>query len=126
MKKVKYLFWLLIIYTSPVLAKIDPPVNSNNNPLPTKTLPEIIYSISNSLTLLVGVIAILFIIIGGFQYITSAGNPDNIGKAKNTILYGIIGIIVVLCAWLIVKFVINSLIQTPASNNLQIVFLGYN
>ncbi|OIP22673.1 hypothetical protein COX95_01625 [bacterium CG_4_10_14_0_2_um_filter_33_32] len=126
MKKVKYLFWLLIIYTSPVLAKIDPPVNPNNNPLPTKTLPEIIYSISNSLTLLVGVIAILFIIIGGFQYITSAGNPDNIGKAKNTILYGIIGIIVVLCAWLIVKFVINSLIQTPASNNLQIVFLGYN
>jgi len=126
MKKVKYLFWLLIIYTSPILAKIDPPVNSNNNPLPTKTLPEIIYSISNSLTLLVGVIAILFIIIGGFQYITSAGNPDNIGKAKNTILYGIIGIIVVLCAWLIVKFVINSLIQTPASNNLQIVFLGYN
>ncbi len=53
--------------------------------------------------------AVLFIIIGGFQYITSAGNPENVSKAKNTILYAIIGIIVTLLSYAIVKFIIDAL-----------------
>ena len=73
------------------------------------TLLQLITRISNILLLLVGLVAVLFIIIGGFQYITSAGNPENVSKAKNTILYAIIGIIVTLLSYAIVKFIIDAL-----------------
>ena len=76
---------------------------------PGGTLPGLITTISNTVLLLVGVVAVLFLIIGGFQYISSAGNPENVGKAKQTILYAIIGIVVTLLAYVIVKFVIGQL-----------------
>lgn len=75
---------------------------------PAANLMGVITIISNSLLLMVGVVAVLFLILGGFQYITSAGNPESIGKAKNTILYAVIGIIVTLLAWAGVVFILNA------------------
>lgn len=75
---------------------------------PDGNLLELITLISNTILLLVGVVAVLFLIIGGFQYITSAGNPESISKAKTTILYAIIGIIITLIAWAVVTFIIGS------------------
>ncbi|MCR4752919.1 MAG: pilin [Candidatus Saccharibacteria bacterium] len=57
---------------------------------------------------LVGVIAVIVIIIGGVYYITSNGDAEKIKKGKNTIMYGIIGLIVTLLAFAIVSFVLNS------------------
>jgi hypothetical protein len=48
------------------------------------------------------------LIIGGFRYITSGGNSEGIGKAKNTIIYAIIGLIIVALAQIIVQFVLNK------------------
>jgi len=72
-------------------------------------LISVINNISNTLLLLVGVVAMLFLIIGGFQYITSAGNAENIQKAKTTIMYAVIGIIVTLLSWAVVNFIIKAL-----------------
>lgn len=58
---------------------------------------------------LVGTVALLFLIIGGFYYITSAGNPDNVGKAKQTILYSIIGLILAIVSYAIINFIINQI-----------------
>ena len=58
---------------------------------------------------MVGVIAVIMVIIGGINYTTSQGDPEKIKKAKNTILYGIIGLIISLLAFAIVSFVLNSL-----------------
>src|SRR5690606_2493076 len=41
-----------------------------------------------------GAIAMIMIVIGGFKYITSLGNAQNIAKAKDTILYAVIGLVV--------------------------------
>ena len=54
------------------------------------------------------VVLIIVIIIGGLRYVTSVGDPEQIQKAKGTILYGIIGFIVVLLAYTIVNFVLVS------------------
>lgn len=54
------------------------------------------------------VILIIVIIIGGLRYTISAGDPEQIQKAKNTILYGVIGFVVVLLAFTIVNFVLVS------------------
>ncbi|MBX4197632.1 hypothetical protein KW801_03715 [Candidatus Saccharibacteria bacterium] len=48
------------------------------------------------------------IIVGGFRYITSGGNPESTKSARNTILYAIIGLVVVALAQLIARFVLNA------------------
>lgn len=113
MKKIKNLLWLIFLEASPALA-IPPPENPGGVPEnllgdPTAGTTGVITQISSALLMLIGVVAVLFLIIGGFQYITSAGNPDNIAKAKNTILYGVIGIVFVLLAYAIVQFVITNI-----------------
>ena len=72
-------------------------------------LTTVITNISNSLLLLVGIVSVLFFILGGFQYITSAGNLENITKAKTTIINTIIGIIVTLLSYAVVRFIISQL-----------------
>jgi cytochrome bd-type quinol oxidase subunit 2 len=64
--------------------------------------------IINIFSLVVGVVAVIMIIIGGLKYITSSGDSNNITSAKNTILYAIIGLIVVALAQFIVKFVLSK------------------
>jgi hypothetical protein len=58
--------------------------------------------------ILASVILIIVIIIGGLRYTISAGDPEQIQKAKNTILYGVVGFVVVMLAYTIVNFVLVS------------------
>lgn len=67
--------------------------------------------IINAVLALVGTVALLFLIIGGYQYITSSGNSEAIEKAKKTILYSIIGLIVAILSFIIINAVISSLIK---------------
>ena len=55
-----------------------------------------------------GVIAVVVIIIGGVLYMTSSGDSGKVKKAKDTILYGVIGLIICVLAAAIVNFVINN------------------
>ncbi len=63
----------------------------------------------NLMSLAVGVVSVVMIIIGGFKYITSQGESSNTASAKNTILYALIGLVIVAMAQIIVKFVLNRL-----------------
>lgn len=58
---------------------------------------------------LVGVAAVIMIIIGGFKYITSTGDPNSVNSAKNTILYAVIGLVIALSAQAIAIFVLRKL-----------------
>ena len=51
------------------------------------------------------------IIFGGFKYITSAGNQENIKSAKQTLIYAILGLVIVALAQVIVRFVLNETIN---------------
>lgn len=64
-------------------------------------------TISNTLILLVGAIAVIMLVIGGFRYVVSSGNPSAVEGAKNTILYAIIGIVVAILAFAAVNFVVE-------------------
>jgi len=59
-------------------------------------------------SLIVGIIAVVMIIIGGVKYITSNGDAGNVTGAKNTILYAIIGLIIVALAQTVVFFVLDK------------------
>ena len=54
-----------------------------------------------------GIIAVVVILLGGFKWMTAAGNEDKVADAKKLIIAGIIGLIIVLCAYAIVNFVVN-------------------
>ena len=56
-----------------------------------------------------GVVAVIMIIYGGIQYITSTGNPAGTAKAKTTILYSVIGLLVVITAAAIVNVVVGAM-----------------
>lgn len=64
--------------------------------------------IINIFSIVVGAVSVIMIIIGGFRYIISGGDSNGVSGAKNTIMYAIIGLVVVLFAQVIVRFVIAN------------------
>ena len=70
-----------------------------------------IQNILNIVIGLLGIVAVVVIIIGGVTYMTSSGDAGKVKKAKDTILYGVIGLVVVALAYAIVNFVITGIIN---------------
>ena len=56
-----------------------------------------------------GAIAFLMIVIGALQYVLSEGKPEATAKAKDTILYALVGLVVCILAFAIVGFVFNRI-----------------
>ena len=79
-----------------------------------QTVNEIIATVINIFSFIVGVIAVIMIIIGGIKYITSGGDSNNISSAKTTIIYAIIGLVVVALAQIIVRFVLQRVSTATA------------
>jgi hypothetical protein len=76
------------------------------------TLTGFILRVINIALALAGLIAVLFLIIGGFRYITAGGNEDSAGSAKKIILNAVIGIIVIILSFVVVRVVSNTLTTT--------------
>ena len=74
-----------------------------------KSLNTLVQTIITTIIFAVGMIAVVMIILGGISYATSQGDPSKVKKAKDTILYGIIGLVVALLAYAIVNFVLSSM-----------------
>lgn len=70
-----------------------------------------IQNIINLLSVVVGIAAVIMLIVGGFRYVTSSGNQETVKAAKNTIVYALIGLVIVALAQLIVNFVLNKTTQ---------------
>lgn len=59
---------------------------------------------------IIGAISVLFMVIGGMRYISSQGDPQEISKAKGTLIYAIIGLLVSIAAVAIVTFVLGEVV----------------
>src|SRR6266404_5356263 len=70
------------------------------------TINDTIAKVINLLSAFAGAVAVIMIVVGGFRYVTSAGNPDGAKNARNTITYAIIGLVIVALAQMIVHFVL--------------------
>jgi len=80
---------------------------------PGQKIDTTIQNVINLLSVAVGIAAVVMLIIGGFRYVTSAGNAETTKAAKNTILYALTGLVIVALAQLIVNFVLNKTTQPP-------------
>lgn len=77
------------------------PLSTGNNGL----LDQII----TVLFLIAGVIAVIMIIVGGFQFVTSSGDSSKAAKGRTTLIYAVVGLVVVMMSATIVRFMVNKL-----------------
>ncbi len=70
---------------------------------------ELLIIVTNWILGIVGAVAVLFIIYGGFRYITAQGNSQQMDTAKNIIIKSIIGLVIIIVAYVIVNVVVGAL-----------------
>lgn len=69
---------------------------------------QLIVGIIELLLMLAGAIAVLFVIIGGFWYMTSAGNAEQAEKGKTAVINAIIGIVVIILSYVIINVIVRT------------------
>ena len=115
----------VLMLTLPVSA-VTCPAGTNRQGNSASTLAEcniendnsLIPTILNIIQVTIGVlalVAVIVIIFAGVQYTTSAGDTGKVKKAKDSILYGIIGLVIAILAFAIVNFVLSSLTKKPTT-----------
>jgi hypothetical protein len=83
---------------------------SLSNPLgSTNTVPKLIGNIINGALGVVGSLALLMFIYGGFTWMLAAGNEQAVEKGKNILMWAAIGLVVIFASYSLVSFVINNL-----------------
>ena len=75
----------------------------------SNTFATDLQNIINWIVGVAGLVAVVVVIIGGITYMTSNGDPGKVKKGKDTILYGVIGLLICALAFAIVNFVISGL-----------------
>lgn len=68
---------------------------------------SIVNQIITIVLFVVGVAAIIYLLISGFQYVTAGGDDEKAGNARKGIINAVIGIIIVLSAWFIFRAAVN-------------------
>ena len=87
-----------------ILAQV-PRVPTDN--IPTLTGEVVTAGILNTFYFIAGFVAVIVIIIAGFTFVVGGGNPASVAKAKNAILYSVIGLVVIIFAFAITQFVLG-------------------
>jgi len=75
--------------------------------IPKLTGEQVLQNGLNITYFLAGIIAVIVIIVGGIMYATSSGDSGRVGKAKNLILFSVIGLVIIFAAFAITNFVIG-------------------
>ena len=79
------------------------------NPLPTSDIPTLLGNVLRALFGVLGSIALLMFIYGGFMWLTSGGVPEKIKKGQDTMVWATLGIAIIFASFAIVAFVIDRL-----------------
>ena len=88
----------------------NPGIKLPNQDITESSLNATIANVFSIVFGVMGAISVLMITIAGLQYILSSGDPAKTAKAKDTILYAVIGLVVAVSAFAIINFVIKKAI----------------
>lgn len=104
----------LVVFNALGVAPVLANIGVTDNDLPSflagseRDARSLVKTLLNYALGFLGLVAVGFIIYAGFLYVTSGTNEENTGKAKNIIVYAIIGIVVILASAAIVNFALDS------------------
>jgi len=79
-------------------------------------LDNVIRAVVNLLSVVVGIVSVIMIIIGGIKFVTSGGDSNAVASAKSTVIYALVGLLIVALAQTIVHVVLNvstGTVETP-------------
>ena len=96
--------------TSEITNGMESSIDRGKNNVPTSA-NEVFKTITNIMFFIIGAVSVIMLIYGGIRYTTSGGNANNVTAAKNTIMYSIIGLVVAILAYAIVRFVVNQMME---------------
>jgi Na+-driven multidrug efflux pump len=82
-------------------------LSSKDINVPNGTADQVLASGLNLAYLIAGIIAVIVIIIAGFMIVTNGGEPETVKKARNSILYAVIGLVVIMIAFTVTWFVVG-------------------
>lgn len=85
--------------------------NGAKNDSNKNNLMEQINTVINVVLGVIGFLAVAMIIMGGISYTTSQGDASKTTKARNTILYGVVGLVVSLLAFAVVNFILGNVFK---------------
>jgi hypothetical protein len=108
-KKVLYTAAAIGLLATPVVASAQFSTLTPFEGTSTGTLIGAITNIVNALLTLAAVVAAIFVIVGGVRYITAQGDEDAVAAAKNTVIYAVIGVIVIALSAVIINFIIRAI-----------------
>jgi len=80
---------------------------------------DTVASIINVAMGLLGIVAVVIILIGGFTWMTAGGNDEKVAEAKKWIFSGVIGLAIILSAYALANFVITNLIDATGASNAE-------
>lgn len=85
--------------------------SGNNSNLNQNDLMGTLQVIINVVVGVIGFVAVVMIIMGGISFAISQGDSSKVTKARNTILYGVVGLVIALLAFAIVNFVLTNIFK---------------
>lgn len=90
------------------LADLDAKIPTDKiNNLPTSSANNVLSGGLNAVYFIAGIVAVVVIVVAGYFFVTSTGEPEKVAKARNTILYAVIGLVVIISAFVITQFVLG-------------------
>jgi uncharacterized membrane protein YwzB len=78
------------------------------------SLPKLVGNLINVLLSVLGIVFVVLVVYAGFLYMTASGEEDNVKKAKKLLAQSVIGLVIIVAAYAISSFVIDSLITATA------------
>ena len=113
MKKMKNVFYtfmsMAIMFPTLALAfDYGEDKTKSGTGMSTKDIPEVIADIIKVVMGILGAVAVLLIVVAGIMYMTSGGDEGRVEKAKNWIIYAIVGLVVAILGYAIVSLVTSA------------------
>ena len=77
------------------------------NPLEAESIPELAGQMIKGLLGVTGAIALFMLVWGGIVWMTSGGNANRVEQGKNTILWAILGLVIIFMSYIVLNFVFD-------------------
>jgi len=96
---------LSVLLLSPTMARAAESSIKLPNPLSAESIPELSGQMIRGLLGISGAIALFMMVWGGIVWMTSNGNADRLKRGKDTILWAILGLVIIFLSYIIINFV---------------------
>lgn len=92
-------------------------VPSSDVGVPSVEASVIVTNVVSTVFSVLGLICVVIIIIAGFRYVTSQGDSGSVSKAKNTILYAVVGLVIAIFAFTITRFIAGGITESDGGGS---------